>query len=103
MQINKVHFSVTGLGNLAGSLTITANFEPVSAKRVSIAFENATLVRRAQAACCKLANLPGDFCLPAVIMSDLVLVTDFSLRFTCHCPWQMQLQATQANVLMHHA
>ena len=45
MQVNKVDFSVTGLGNLAGSLTIAAKFKAVSEKRVSITFETATLVR----------------------------------------------------------
>ena len=44
MQINKVCFSVTGLGNLSGSLTIIAAFQPVSPKRVSITFESAKLV-----------------------------------------------------------
>lgn len=49
VQINKVGFSVTGLGNLAGSLTIRASFKPVSDKRVSIAFEKASLVRAVSA------------------------------------------------------
>ncbi|KAL0041473.1 hypothetical protein WJX79_004731 [Trebouxia sp. C0005] len=44
---NRVHFSVTGLGNLSGSLTIIAKFEPVSAKRVQITYESAALVPKA--------------------------------------------------------
>ena len=44
LQTNKVHFSVTGLGNLSGSLTIVARFQPISAKRVQITFESANLV-----------------------------------------------------------
>ncbi len=44
LQTNRVHFSVTGLGNLSGSLTIIAKFEPVSAKRVQITYESAALV-----------------------------------------------------------
>lgn len=40
-----MYFSVTGLGNLSGSLTIIAAFEPVSPRRVSITFESASLVR----------------------------------------------------------
>ncbi|KAL3160779.1 hypothetical protein ABBQ38_009191 [Trebouxia sp. C0009 RCD-2024] len=45
--VNKVCFSVTGLGNLSGSLTIIAAFEPVSPRRVSINFESASLVPQA--------------------------------------------------------
>ncbi|KAL3163137.1 hypothetical protein ABBQ32_009549 [Trebouxia sp. C0010 RCD-2024] len=45
--VNKVYFSVTGLGNLSGSLTIIAAFEPVSPRRVSITFESASLVPQA--------------------------------------------------------
>ena len=48
LQINKVCFSVTGLGNLSGSLTIIAAFQPVSPKRVSIHFESAKLVSASQ-------------------------------------------------------
>ena len=44
LQTNTVYFSVTGLGNLSGSLTIIAKFEPVSAKRVQITYESAALV-----------------------------------------------------------
>jgi len=44
LQTNRIHFSVTGLGNLSGSLTIIAKFEPVSTKRVQITYESAALV-----------------------------------------------------------
>ena len=44
LQTNRIHFSVTGLGNLSGSLTIIAKFEPVSTKRFQITYESAALV-----------------------------------------------------------
>jgi hypothetical protein len=43
-QVNKVAFSVAGLGNLSGSLTITAAYTPSSDDRVDIAFQSAKLV-----------------------------------------------------------
>ena len=38
-------FSVSGFGNLKGSLTIEANYQPSSAERVDITFARASLVR----------------------------------------------------------
>jgi hypothetical protein len=44
---NKIYFSVAGLDMLSGSLTIDATYEPVTAKRVAITFERASLVPKA--------------------------------------------------------
>lgn len=38
-------FSVSGFGNLKGSLTIEASYQPSSAERVDITFVRASLVR----------------------------------------------------------
>lgn len=44
-QVNRVGFSVAGLGLIQGALTITAEYRPAGAQRVDIDFKQATLVR----------------------------------------------------------
>ncbi|MEW5302026.1 MAG: hypothetical protein WDW38_008655 [Sanguina aurantia] len=43
LAVNRVAFSVSGLGMIKGALTITASFQPVSEQRVAITFQNALL------------------------------------------------------------
>lgn len=44
VQINKVNFSAAGFDALMGSLTISATYEAVSPNRVSIKYEQSTMV-----------------------------------------------------------
>ncbi len=43
-QVNKVDFSVSGLGLIKGSLTIAASYSKASKRRVNIEFKSAALV-----------------------------------------------------------
>lgn len=41
--VNRVAFSVAGIGSIKGALTIEASYQPVSGQRVAIAFQRSTL------------------------------------------------------------